>query len=315
LAALRALGIALALGLATSIAPLHAAPVNLIHTHLITSDGVRLHVIEAGKDRPGQPVVLFVPGWSMPAAIWMKQMEALSKTHRVAAIDPRGQGESDVPLNGYNTERRAQDLNELIVQYESVVLVTWSLGSLEALYCLRDWGDAKVAGLVIVDSSVGEQSLQYMMQNPQPPDPPLPKGVRQPTFTEELRQDRVAALDNFMRDIFKTPQPPEALLTLRNTALRMPLGASLSIFPGSRIPRGQWKAAVHGFRKPLLYAVTPQFAGQAMSLKANRPGTQVEVFEKAGHALFVDEPERFTALLADFLARNGFTAPPSTPAN
>lgn len=282
---------------------------SLLHTHLITSDAVRLHVIEAGTDRPGQPVVLFVPGWSMPASIWMNQMEAISKTHRVAAIDPRGQGESDVPLEGFNTERRAQDLHELILQYESVVLVTWSLGSLEALYCLRSHGDAKVAGLVIVDSSVGEQSLPYMMQNPPPPEPPPVKGARRPGFTEELRRDRIAALDNFVRDIFKTPQPADALLALRNGALRMPLEASLSIFPGSRIPRDRWKAAVHGYRKPLLYAVTPQFAGQALSLKANRPGTQVEVFEQAGHALFVDEPERFTNLLAGFLARNGFTAP------
>lgn len=311
---MRALGIAIAHVLMASLASfspaLHASPVNLIHTSLITSDGVRLHVIEAGQDRPGQPVVLFVPGWSIPASIWMTQMEALSKTHRVSAIDPRGQGDSDVPPNGYTPERRAQDLHELIYQYESVVLVTWSLGSLEALLYLRSWGDAKVAGLVIVDSSVGEQSVPVMLQNPPPPEPPAPKGPRL-TFTQELRQDRVMALDNFMRDIFKTPQPAETLLALRNSALRMTLEASLSIFPGSRIPRDHWRSAVHGYRKPLLYAVTPQFAGQAMSLKANRPATQVEIFEQAGHALFVDEPERFAALLADFLARNGLTAPAS----
>ena len=81
----------------------------------------------------------------------------------------------------------------------------------------------------------------------------------------------------------------------------MPLEASLSIFPGSRIPRDRWRAAVHGFSKPLLYVVTPQFAGQAFSLQKNRPATQIEVFQTAGHALFVDEPERFNASLATFL--------------
>jgi microsomal epoxide hydrolase len=59
------------------------------------------------------------------------------------------------------------------------------------------------------------------------------------------------------------------------------------------------------FAKPLLYAVTPQFAGQAVSLKAHRPQTQIEIFEQAGHALFVDEPGRFAALLAGFLRTNG----------
>jgi hypothetical protein len=31
-----------------------------------TSDGIRIHYIEAGK---GQPIV-FIPGWTMPAWIW-----------------------------------------------------------------------------------------------------------------------------------------------------------------------------------------------------------------------------------------------------
>src|SRR6185295_2190039 len=153
-------------------------------------------------------------------------------------------------------------------------------------------------------SSVGEQSVPVMLQNPPPPEPPRPPGP-QLSFTEELRMDRVKALEDFMRDIFKTPQPPETLLALRNSALRMPLEASLSIFPGSRIPRERWRDAVMAFAKPLLYVVTPQFAGQAVSLKAHRPGTRIEVFEQAGHALFVDEPERFAALLADFLRTNG----------
>lgn len=293
----------LVLALASFAPALHAAPVNLIHTSLTTSDGVRLHVIEAGVARPGQPVVLFVTGWSMPASIWMPQLEALSKTHRVSAIDPRGQGDSDVPRSGFSTESRAQDLHELVYQYESVVLVTWSLGSLEALQYLRTYGDAKVAGLVIIDSSVGEASIPVVLPNA-PPEPPAPKGPVM-TFTEELRQDREKAIGNFVQDIFKRPHPPEFLLDLRDKALRMPLEASLSIFPGSRIPRERWRAAVMNYPKPLLYVVTPQFAGQAFSLRQNRPATQIDVFETAGHALFVDEPERFNTLLAEFLKKNG----------
>ena len=40
-------------------------------------------------------------------------------------------------------------------------------------------------------------------------------------------------------------------------------------------------------------------------VEKNRPATQIEVFETAGHALFVDEPERFNALLSGFLVKNG----------
>jgi pimeloyl-ACP methyl ester carboxylesterase len=65
------------------------------------------------------------------------------------------------------------------------------------------------------------------------------------------------------------------------------------------VPRTIGKIA-HAITKPLLYVVTPQYQEQAANLQKNRPGTEVEVFTDAGHALFVDEPERFNALIGKF---------------
>ena len=283
----------LALALATAALPLHAALVSPQSTSFVTSDGVRLHVLEAGQARRGQPVIAFIPGWSMPASIWMPQLEALSATHKVVALDPRGQGESDIPAGGYATERRAEDLHEFVKRYAPVVLVTWSLGSLEALQYVHAHGDSSLRALVIVDSSVGEGPVP-------PPRPPGATG-----FQDELRRDRANAVDGFVRAIFRTPQAEEFLVALREGALRIPLESSLAIFPGDRIPRERWRAVVNRFSKPLLYVFTPQYAEQADHLKKNRPATQIELFESAGHALFVDEPERFSALLSEFLRRNG----------
>jgi microsomal epoxide hydrolase len=84
----------------------------------------------------------------------------------------------------------------------------------------------------------------------------------------------------------------------------MPLEPGLALFPGERIPREHWRDTAHRFSKPLLYAVTPQFADQAESLRNSRPATRVELFESAGHALFVDEADRFNSLLGDFISRN-----------
>ena len=67
--------------------------------------------------------------------------------------------------------------------------------------------------------------------------------------------------------------------------------------------RGHWRGIARAFDKPLLYIVTPQFERQAANLKKNRPATQIEVFKRAGHALFVDEPERFNALIEKFAER------------
>lgn len=250
-----------------------------------TSDGVRLHVLES-QARPAAgkaPVLAFVPGWSMPASIWEPQFEGLSARYRVVAMDPRGQGRSDVPAAGYTVERRARDIADFLQRYPRVVLIGWSLGALEVLHYVHDHGDAKVAGMILVDSSVGEQ--------PKPPDG---------RFTETLAQDRQKALESFVHAIFRTKRPPEQYRSLLQGALRMPLQASIDLLSYPQ-PREHWRDIAWAFRKPLLYVVTPQFAAQAGNLQKNRPGTRIEVFEHAGHTLFVDEPQRFNRLVEDFV--------------
>jgi len=61
-----------------------------------TSDGISIHYLEAGSGHP----IVFIPGWTMPAWIWQKQIEEFSKKYHVIAVDPRSQGESDKPLYG-----------------------------------------------------------------------------------------------------------------------------------------------------------------------------------------------------------------------
>jgi len=270
-----------ALAVMLAIVPARAFPLD--SRFFVTSDGVRLHALEGGP--PGAPAIAFVPGWSMPADIWRFQLEALGARYRVAALDPRGQGRSEVPRSGYTLERRAADVREFLPAYRRALLVGWSLGALESLEMVRAHGEASIAGLVLVDSSVGE-----------PPAPPAG------ALKQSLRSNRRHALDEFVRAIFRTPRPEAERSALVAGALRMRLEDSLALL-SYPVPREHWRAAAHGVRAPLLYVVTPQFAEQAAHLQRNRPGTDAAVFEHAGHALFVDEPERFNALLEDFARR------------
>ncbi|MBI4195363.1 MAG: alpha/beta hydrolase [Betaproteobacteria bacterium] len=275
-------------GAALMIAPAHAQSANTAigGAALITTDGVRLNVLEAGpRDAAAAaPVIALLPGWSMPAAIWRTQLVTLGATHRVAALDPRGQGDSEIAPSGYTIERRAADIHEFVARYSRVILVGWSLGALEALHYVHRYGDAAIEGLVLVDSSVGE-------------DPVPPAGSE---FRDALKRDRRATLDEFVRGMFRTPRAESEIAQLREAALRMPLEASLSLFPG-HIRREHWRGIARAFRKPLLYAVSAQFGEQARALRRARPRTRIAVFENAGHALFVDEPERFNRLITDFV--------------
>ena len=107
---------------------------------------------------------------------------------------------------------------------------------------------------------------------------------------------------NFVHGMFYRPQPADYLERLTEACLRTPLPAAnaLLAYP---VPRSYWKEAVYATAKPVLYVVRPGFAGQAANLAAHHPGAESVVLQDVGHALFVDNPEKFDALLQDFIGR------------
>jgi non-heme chloroperoxidase len=260
----------------------------IIRRSFQTSDAVSLSFLEAGQESEGKNklAIVLIPGWSMPATIWRKQLEAFGQRYETLALDPRGQGESEIPATGYTAERRATDIHEFLQSRSNVLLVGWSLGAIEALQTVHMFGAEPLAGLVLVDSSVGEEPA------------PRPGG----NFNKRLREDREKTLSEFVRAIFATRRDEGELRELTRDALRMKLEDSLALLDYP-FERSHWKRIALAFKKPLLYAVTPQFEPQAANLKKHRPTTQIEVFKKAGHALFVDEPDRFNTLIENFAAK------------
>jgi non-heme chloroperoxidase len=257
---------------------------------LITSDRVRLNVLEAApatSNAPdaARPVIVLVPGWCMPASIWQPQLLALGRQFRTIALDPRGQGDSEVPGSGYDADRRAGDLQELLaaqVPGSGALLVGWSLGGLDALQFVHRFGSGGLAGMVLVDNSVGE--------------PPAPKPSN---FISQLRSDRSGALDHFVRAMFARPQPEDFIESIKQSALRMPLADAIALL-SYPLPREHWRDIARRFDKPLCYCVTTRYLEQARNLQKERPATRVEWFEKAGHALFIDEPDRFNRIVGEF---------------
>ncbi len=251
-----------------------------------TTDGVRLHYIEAGP--PGADTIVFVPGWTMPAWIWSRQVEAFSATRHVIAFDPRGQGLSDIPRTGYDHNRRGHDLGELIdrVGARPVVMVAWSLGVLDTLAYIHNSGDARVAGLVLVDNSVGEDPAP-VASLPGPNRRPPPHGV---------------FMSRFVPAMFHAPQTVAWLDRLLVACMRVPEAAARALL-AYPVPRTYWRDAIYSTARPILYVVRPRLAGQAENLVKKHPSAESVVFDTAGHALFVDEPVRFDAVVADFIRR------------
>ncbi len=100
--------------------------------------------------------------------------------------------------------------------------------------------------------------------------------------------------------MFRRPQDEAYLDRLTDTALRTPPDASAALL-AYPVPRTFWREAVYAVRKPILYVVRPGLAGQAGNLAARHPGVEADVYADAGHALFIDEGDRFNAEMLDFI--------------
>jgi microsomal epoxide hydrolase len=193
-------------------------------------------------------------------------------------------------MTGADPGRRGQDIAELIAKtsQEPVLLVGWSLGVLDSLAYLHQHGDRRLAGLVLVDNSVGEDP------------PPAPPRIRPLVHRHPL--DRDEQMRAFVRGMFHRPQPADWLDLLTATALRTPppVSAALLAYP---VPRTYWKEAIYATGKPVLYIVRPNLAGQAANLASKHPGAESEVFSDAGHALFIDDAGRFDRVMQSFIQR------------
>jgi len=273
------------------IALLLACPARAADRWLTSSDGVRLHYTDTGPATARETLVL-VPGWTMPGWIFDRQISDLSRDYRVIAFDPRGQGQSDIAFDGYEPGRRGEDIADLlrVVGPERPVVVGWSLGVLDTLAYVHGHGGERIAGLVLIDNSVGEDPPPVAS-----PAGPKPRRHAPPVSREIL-------VRRFVRGMFDRTPDAGYLERLSEAALRTPAfaAAQLLAYP---MPRTYWRDALFSAGVPVLYVVRPRLAGQAGNLAAHDPQAESVVMQGVGHALFVDDAPRFDALLRDFLRR------------
>jgi non-heme chloroperoxidase len=254
-----------------------------------TSDGVRLHYIEAGS---GASIVL-QPGWTMPADIWEPQINALSKSFHVVAIDPRSQGKSDRPTDGHYPERRAQDIKEVIdkLQLAPVTLVGWSLGVTEVLTYIDQFGTSTLRGLALVDGEIGHD-----------PDPKRAADLWARAKEYQIR--RAAWTAQFVRSMYKKPQSEAYLKKVTDAAMSVPTNSALLLVLNAYASGRDWRPVLSKIDKPVLYLISTTSKDQAEALKEKVPSSRIEIFGDAGHALFVDESDRFNSSIAEFVAEN-----------
>src|SRR5580692_9921463 len=283
---------------------------------ITASDGVKIHYIEAGrlatspsaqignpmpKDaviKKGEiglsaahqfPSILFVPGWTMPAWIWQSQIDYFAHDYRVVAMDPRSQGQSSQTSDGLYPAARARDIKAVVDQLHlaPVVIVAWSMAVVETMAYVDQFGTIDFAGLILVDNDAGGRGMGDADQ-----DFGMLKGIL---------EDRQNAADGFIRKInFHKPQPEDYLQKLIQASLRVPTNTAVALLVGYFV--SDYRPVLPKIDKPTVICVEKSsYMSTIVDMQSKIKGSKLEVFEGDGHALFVDDADKFDALVEDFL--------------
>ncbi|WP_175694386.1 alpha/beta fold hydrolase [Burkholderia ambifaria] len=265
-------------------------------SYMVTSkDGVRLSVQESGN--PNGPPVIFIHGLLGSRLNWEAQVQSPElRKYRIITYDLRGHGLSDKPSGGtpYHDGRRwADDLEAVIARSHATkpVVVGWSLGGVVISNYLATYGDDNIAGAVYVDGVVELAPSQIVDH------PAVYRDMNSPDLKTHLDGERTFIGLCFNR----RPDVDTFSRLLANAALaswdmqkEIP---TMTVFAAEALSKTRVPLLfIYGGRDALVD--TPTTLARA---KALNPRIQSKVYVDAGHAPFIEEPDRFNHDLAEFV--------------
>lgn len=262
-------------------------------TRVALDTGVAVEVQEYGA---GPPVV-FVHGGAMTHRVWDHQLAAAMRSHRAVAYDLRGTGGSDKPPAGYSVDAFADDLAALVARLDLArpAIVGHGLGSHVALRLAATRPD--VPGRLVLAAAapwfVGDRGAGGG----------FPDALWERMQSGAARNRAQADLELIDREFFHR-EPGDAL---RAWCLQMALEWPLPVFLQLAASLGEvdHRNALGAIAAPVLlihgrHDRKTRYEGAAY-LAEHLPDARLVTFEDSAHCPHVEEPERFNAVLLDFL--------------
>ena len=267
------------------------------------AQGISLRVVEAGKPS-AEPALIFIPGWSMGADIWQRQIDMFAKTNRVIAFDPRSQGDSTKTTSGNTPEMRAQDLHALLQQLgvQRPVLIGWSQGVQDVAAYVERYGTKDLEAIVLVDAAISDGS-GGMAARPQ-------ETAGQFKMFSVYQAHQQEYLAGMMRAIISKPQGDGVIERLVSTGMKTPpdIGVAMLVADMFGVNRTPALKKIDCPTLVIASAKSDELARQQAA--ANQiPHARFEKVEDASHAVFVDQPDRFDELVRAFGAKLATNTP------
>lgn len=258
--------------------------------------GVSLHATLSGP-ASGKPALVLITGWTVTQDVWRPHVEAFSQDRQVVTFDPRSQGRSTITAEGDTPEQRARDLQALldVLALKSVVLVGWSQGAQDVAAYVNAFGTGRLAGVVLVDAPISTGAAGIKAA---PDDAAQLLGM----LAIYQRAPR-AYTEGMLAAIISRKLPPQDLRAIVDEAMRTPPAIGAAMLVSDLLGPDRTGAIARLDRPALVIAAgrSPELAAQK-AMAERLPKGRFEVVADASHAVFIDQPQRFDALLRDFLA-------------
>lgn len=257
---------------------------------------VKLHVTDLGE---GQPIVL-IHGWPLSDEMYEYQYQYLSrKGFRVIGITLRGFGKSDKPYGKYDFDVFSDDIKVVLekLNIQNAVLGGFSMGGAVVIHYVTKYNSAHVSKLALF----GAAAPSWKQREGFPTGVPAAdvEGLIQATLTN--RPDLIASfgagfqakpgsisknMEKWLEDINMEASPfaiTESIKALADLDLRPVLSKikiPVAIFHG-----------LHDKNCPFVWAE---------ELEKGIKNSQIIKFENSGHALFIEEMDKFNTELEKF---------------
>jgi pimeloyl-ACP methyl ester carboxylesterase len=271
---------------------------------------VRLHGHDVGYRIAGEgPAIVLIHGMAGSSLTWLEVMPLLARDHTVIAPDLLGHGASAKPLGDYSLGAYASGLRDLVagaLGIERFTLVGQSLGGGVAMQLAYQHPEL-CERLVLVGSGGLGREVSWILRLLTLPAAELAMPLLFPRFARDLGERASAFLARrgvrapHAKEIWRAyaslsePESRRAFLrTLR--AVIDPRGQTVSATDRLYLTASVPTLIVWGDRDDI---IPVEHAHRAHALM---PGSRLEIFEGSGHFLHAEEPARFAALLAEFVA-------------
>lgn len=276
-----------------------------MRTRSIEVDGTRLAYRLAGRG----PVLLLVHGMAGSSLTWRRVMPALARRFTVLAPDLLGQGRSAKPRADYSLGAHANTLRDLLdaLGFRQVTVIGQSLGGGVAMQFAYQFPE-RCERMVLVNSGGLGREVTFLLRMLTVPGfesafplfcTPLVReagnriaaalarvGVRSTPAGQEIWRSYASLADAASRRAF--------FCTLRDV---IDLGGQ-SLSALDRLHR------VAELPTLIVWGARDPFIPVSHALAAHRaiPGSRLEIFDDVGHYPHCEAPERFVAVLLDFIA-------------